>query len=101
MQSVTEKDQRIQHLENENKKLLEKMKLLEHNVEALTQALLQGSKKLFGRSSEKTPSEHWQASFLDKELTADTPKNDAAVVNIKEHKRPVRKKGDREKLTAF
>lgn len=28
------------------------------------------------------------------------PQNDTKVVNIKEHKRPVRKKGDREKLTA-
>lgn len=101
MQSVTEKDLRIQQLENENKKLLEKMKLLEHNVEALTQALLHGSKKLFGRSSEKTPSELWQASFLDKDSAADIPQNDTDVVNIKEHKRPVRKKGDREKLTAL
>jgi transposase len=101
MQSITEKDQRIQQLENENGKLLEKIKLLEHNVEALTQAVLHGSKKLFGRSSEKTPPELWQASFLDDEAADNISPNDTNVVNIKEHKRPVRKKGDREKLTAL
>lgn len=100
MQSIIEKDQRIEQLENENRKLQEKIKLLEHNVEALTQAVLHGSRKLFGRSSEKTPSTLWQASFLDEEAADNIPQDNSKVVNIKEHKRPVRKKGDRDKLTA-
>ena len=55
MQSPDEKDQRIIQLENENRMLQEKVERLEHNVEALTQAILHASKQRFGASSEKTP----------------------------------------------
>ena len=45
MQSLDEKNQRIKELENENIKLQEKVDLLEHNVEVLTQAVLQAAKQ--------------------------------------------------------
>ncbi|HEX3028172.1 MAG TPA: IS66 family transposase [Clostridia bacterium] len=100
MQSVDEKDQRIKYLENENQKLLDKIKLLEHNFEALTQAVLHARKKQFGASSEKTPQTEYQCSIFGEESTNDLNLIDTRIINIKEHKRPVRKKGDREKLTA-
>lgn len=99
MQSADAKDQYIKQLENENKKLQEKIDRLEHNVEALTQAVLQASKQRFGPSSEKTPSAVGQDSLFGEEDTDNLPLPYAPVINIKEHKRPVRKKGDREKLT--
>jgi len=98
MQSLDEKNQRIKELENENIKLQEKVDLLEHNVEVLTQAVLQAAKQRFGASSEKTPQINGQC-FLFGELIDETAdKNETNVINIKEHKRPVRTKGDREKL---
>jgi hypothetical protein len=94
MQSSYEKDQRIRQLENENRMLQEKVNLLEHNVEILTQAVLHAAKQRFGASSEKTPPIYGQC-FLFGELIDQSPDE---AENIKEHKRPVRKKGDREKL---
>nr|WP_238475806.1 IS66 family transposase [Clostridium manihotivorum] len=70
--------------------------MLEHDVELLTQAVLHASKQRFGASSEKTPQIEGQYSFLDEII--DPIIDEAKVINIKEHKRPVRKKGDREKL---
>lgn len=92
MQSFDEKDKRIQQLENENKRLYEKVTQLEHNNEVLTQAVLHAAKQRFGASSEKTPQVDGQCFLFDEEIGA-------SVINIKEHKRPVRKKGDRKKLT--
>lgn len=100
MQSINEKDQRIQQLENENRLLLEKVKRLEHNVEALTQAILHASKQRFGASSEKTPPTEGQYSFWEEDTSNPTASTEAPVIHIREHKRPLRKKGDREKLTA-
>lgn len=97
MQSSDEKDQRIKQLESENKSLQEKVEILEHNVEALTQAVLHASKLRFGASSEKTPQMEGQFIF-DELLNEIVTKTKAKVINIKEHKRPVREKGDREKL---
>lgn len=94
-----EKDQRIKQLEMENKKLQEKIDFLEHNVEALTQAVLHASKQRFGASSEKTPPTEGQYSLFDDENSENLPLPYAPVIHIKEHKRPVRKKGDRDKLT--
>lgn len=99
MQSIDAKDQRIKQLENENKKLQEKINRLEHNVEALTQAVLQASKQRFGASSEKTPPNAEQFSLFDEEDADNLPLAYAPVIHIKAHQRPVRKKGDREKLT--
>ncbi|MFT8349325.1 hypothetical protein [Clostridium saccharoperbutylacetonicum] len=48
MQSLDQKDLRIKELENENKKLQEKVNILEHNVELLTQAVLHAAKQRFG-----------------------------------------------------
>jgi transposase len=98
MQSLDEKNQRIKELENENRKLQEKVDLLEHNVEVLTQAVLQASKQRFGASSEKTPQINGQC-FLFGELIDEMADGiQTNVINIKEHKRPIRTKGDREKL---
>jgi transposase len=100
LRSVDEKDQRIQQLENENLFLLEKVKRLEHNVEALTQAVLHSAKQRFGASSEKTPHTEEQCSFWEVDTSSPTATAEAPVISIKGHKRPLRKKGDREKLTA-
>lgn len=101
MQSIDEKDRRIKQLESEKRKLEEKIEQLERNVEALTQALLHASKQRFGASSEKTPQIGGQYSIFGDEYTDNVTGIDAPVITIKEHKRPVpvRKKGDREKLT--
>lgn len=96
MQFLDEKDLRIKELENENKKLQEKVNMLEHNVELLTQAVLHASKQRFGASSEKTLKADGQCSLLGE--TYDEILDESKIINIKEHKRPVRKKGDREKL---
>jgi transposase len=96
MQFLDSKDLRIKELENEKRKLQEKVNILEHDVELLTQAVLHASKQRFGASSEKTPQIEGQYSFLDEII--DPIIDEAKVINIKEHKRPVRKKGDREKL---
>ena len=96
MQFLDEKDLQIKQLENENKELLEKVKKLEHNVEVLTQAILLAAKQRFGASSEKTPKIDGQCSLLDE--TINDTSEEMKVINIKEHKRPVRKKGDREHL---
>ena len=59
--------------------------------------LLQASKNRFGPSSEKTPEIYGQCHILGK--TIENPlKQEDKVINIKEHKRSIRKKGDREKL---
>lgn len=92
MQTVDEKDQRIRQLENENQKLQEKIDRLEHNVEALTQAVLQAAKQRFGASSEKTPPTQGQASLFGEEDADNFSLPYASVISIKEHKRPVRKK---------
>lgn len=96
MQFLDEKNLRIKELENENRKLQEKVNMLEHNVELLTQAVLHASKQRFGASSEKTPKMEGQCSLFG-EIIDEIP-DETKVINIKEHKRPVRKKGDREKL---
>lgn len=98
MQCSDEKYQRIKELENENRMLQEKVQSLEHNVEILTQAVLHAAKQRFGASSEKTPQIYGQC-LLFGELTDGIPgEAENKVINIKEHKRPVRKKGDRENL---
>ncbi|ODA38834.1 transposase [Desulfosporosinus sp. BG] len=94
-----EKDLRIVQLKMENQKLQEKIDKLERNVEALTQAVLHAAKQRFGASSEKTPSTVGQASLFGEEDADNIPVPYAPVIQIKEHKRPLRKKGDREKLT--
>jgi len=100
MQSADEKDLRIKQLEDEKQEMLEKISRLEHNVEVLTQAVLHAAKKKFGASSERTPQTQWQCSIFGEESPSDLNLIDTRVINIKEHKRPVRKKGDREKLIA-
>lgn len=100
MQSANEKEQRIKELESENRLLLEKIERLEHNVEALTQAILHATKQRFGASSEKTPQTEEQCSIFGEDAEDNTALVGDPVIIIKEHKRLVRKKGDREKLTA-
>ena len=100
MHFIDPKDQRIIQLENENKNLHDMIKRLQDNVDALSQAVLHSAKKRFGASSEKTQSVEqyiiWGEETGDRVTITDNDR----VINIKEHKRPVRKKGDREKLTA-
>jgi transposase len=98
MQFSDEKDQRIKELENENRKLQEKVDLLEHNVEVLTQAVLHAAKQRFGASSEKTPQIYGQCFLFGELIDEISDEAENKVINIKEHKRPVRKKGDRENL---
>ncbi len=100
LRPVDEKDKRIQQLQSENLFLLEKVKRLEHNVEALTQAVLHSAKKRFGASTERTHQTGDQCSFWETDKTDSMAIVESPVIHIKEHKRPVRKKGDREKLTA-
>ena len=98
MQSLDEKDQRIRQLESQNRRLQEKVNQLEHNVELLTQAVLHASKQRFGASSEKTPQAEGQCVLFDKLFSPNIIEAENKIINIKEHKRPIRKKGDREKL---
>ena len=56
-------------------------------------------KNKFGVSSEKHLKHNGSVHFGE-EYPNDLNLIDTRVINIKEHKRPVRKKGDREKLTA-
>lgn len=100
MNSLNEKDRRIKELENENQKLQDIIKILEHNVEALTQAVLHASKKRFGASSEKTQIPSGQLTIWGEEVGEVISTDSSQVINIKGHKRPIRKKGDREKLVA-
>ena len=96
MQFSDAKDLKIKQLQNENLQLHKQIEELEHNVEILTQAVLHAAKQRFGASSEKAPKIDGQCSFLDE--ASDEISEDVKVIKIKEHKRPVRKKGDREKL---
>ncbi|AWI03559.1 IS66 family transposase [Clostridium drakei] len=98
MQYLDEKNQRIKELENENRKLQEKVQSLEHNVEVLTQAVLYAAKQRFGASSEKTPQVYGQCFLFGELIDEILDEDENKVINIKEHKRPVRKKGDRENL---
>ncbi len=98
MQCLDEKNKRIKELENENKKLQEKVESLEHNVEVLTQVVLQAAKQRFGASSEKTTPIAGQCFLLGELIDEKSDKPENKVIDIKEHKRPIRKKGDREKL---
>lgn len=81
MQFLDEKDLRIKQLENQNKQLLKKVEMLEHNVEILTQAVLHAAKQRFGASSEKTPKIDGQCSLLN-EIINDIP-DEVKVINIK------------------
>lgn len=64
----------------------------------LTQAVLQAAKQRFGASSEKTPHINGQCFLFGELIDEIADKNETNVINIKEHKRPVRTKGDRENL---
>ena len=98
MEYSDEKINVLNQLENENRKLQEKVLSLEHNVEILTQAVLHASKQRFGASSEKTPQIYGQCFLFGELIDKISDETKTKVINIKEHKRPVRKKGDREKL---
>lgn len=99
MQSLEEKEQHITKLENENRKLQDQVALLNNKIEILTQAVLHAAKQRFGASSEKTPQINGQYLLFDEEIIQNAIEPDSSVINIKEHKRPVRKKGDGKKLT--
>lgn len=73
--------------------------MLEHNVDVLTQAVLHASKQRFGASSEKAPQTYGQCCLFGELIDEIATETETKVINIKEHKRPLRKKGDRAKLT--
>ncbi len=87
MQSSGEKNQRIRQLENQNRTLQEKVDLLEHNVEVLTQAVLHAAKQRFGASSEKTPQIYGQCFLFGELIDEISDETENNVINIKEHKR--------------
>ncbi|MEG1256994.1 transposase [Clostridium sp.] len=60
--------------------------------------MLQSSKQRFGASSEKTPQVNGQCFLFGELIDGESNESENKVIEIKEHKRPVRKKGDREKL---
>lgn len=86
----------------ENEKQQKKIELLERNVEALTQALLQISKQQYGASSEKTPQYCGQLyifeetdEFFEADIDA-LPERQT----VRAHKRLKRKAGDKQRLIA-
>ncbi|WP_246637676.1 IS66 family transposase zinc-finger binding domain-containing protein [Crassaminicella profunda] len=87
-------------LRQENEIQQKRIESLEHNVEALTQALLQASKKQFGASSEKTVNDQQLYIFDETEgiLTELDCDNTTEVFPVRAHARLKRKKGDQERL---
>lgn len=61
----------------------------------LIQAILQASKQRFGTSSEKIPSINGQCFLLGGLIDEKSDESQNKVIDIKEHKRPLREKDDR------
>lgn len=85
-------------LREENEIKQKRIELLEHNVEALTQALLQAAKQRFGASSEKTPEGQLYLFEGETDLPSKEEKTDTQTV--KAHTRLKRKSGDQARLIA-
>lgn len=86
-------------LRKENEIKQKRIEILEHNVEALTQAILQAAKQRFGASSEKTPYGDGQLYLFEgeKELPLEEK---AETHTVKAHARLKRKSGDKARLIA-
>ena len=86
-------------LREENEIKQKRIELLEHNVEALTQALLQAAKQRFGASSEKTPAEG-QLYLFEGEIELPAEEEKAETQEVQAHTRLKRTKGDKAHLIA-
>jgi len=100
-------EQELSKLKESEKKLREdneikqkRIKILEHNVEALTQALLQAAKRRFGTSSEKTPNSDDQLYLFEGKPEHPSEEEKAQTHAVKAHTRLKRKSGDKERLIA-
>lgn len=85
-------------LREENEIQQRRIELLEHNVEALTQALLQAAKQRFGASREKTPDDG-QLVLFEGEMDF-PPEEKAETQEVKAHTRVKRKSGAKARLIA-
>ncbi|GAA0772379.1 hypothetical protein GCM10008908_18500 [Clostridium subterminale] len=83
MQCLDEKNQLIKELENQNRKLQDKVESLEHNVQILTQAVLQAAKQRFGASTEKTPVISGQCFIFGELIDEKLKETDNKVIDIK------------------
>lgn len=79
-------------LREENEKKQKRIEILEHNVEALTQALLQAAKQRFGASSEKTPAGNGQLYFFEGETEIPSEEKKAQTPTCKSTCTPKKKK---------
>jgi len=84
-------------LREENQIKQKRIEVLERNVEALTQAILQAARQRFGTSSEKTPHSDWQLYLFGEEIELPSGEK-AEKQTIKAHERLKRKSGDKERL---
>jgi len=98
-QELSELKQSEKKLREENEIKQKRIEILEHNVEALTQALLQAAKQRFGASSEKTPYGDGQMYLFEgeKELPLEEK---VETHTVKAHARLKRKSGDQARLIA-
>jgi len=87
-------------LRKENEIKQKRIEILEHNVEALTQALLQAAKQRFGASSEKTPDGNGQLYFFEGKTELPSEEEQAQTQTVKAHARLKRKSGDKARLIA-
>ncbi|WZL72010.1 IS66 family transposase [Clostridiaceae bacterium 35-E11] len=96
--SILKESERRLRYENEIQR--KRIESLERNIETLTQALLQASKKRFGASSEKTVSDQQLYIFDETEGILGEIDCNATTerLPVKAHTRLKRKKGDQERL---
>lgn len=87
-------------LRKENEQMQKRIKALEHNVEALTQALLQAAKQRFGASSEKTPDYEGQQNLFEEETPLPSEIQKEESLPVKAYTRVKRKSGDKARLIA-
>ncbi len=87
-------------LRQENEIKQKRIEELEHNVEALTQALLQAAKQRFGASSEKTPPGNGQLYLFGEDAVLSSEEEKAEKQTIRAHSRLKRNRGDKERLLA-
>ncbi|WP_407314497.1 IS66 family transposase zinc-finger binding domain-containing protein [Desulfosporosinus sp. SB140] len=100
-------EQELSKLKESEKKLREeneikqkRIEILEHNVEALTQALLQAAKQRFGASSERTPNSDEQLYLFEEKPEFQSEEEKAPKQTVKAHTRLKRKSGDKARLIA-
>lgn len=98
-------EQELSKLKESEKKLREendikqkRIEILEHNVEALTQALLQAAKQRFGASSERTPNSDEQLYLFEEKSEFQLEEEKEPKQAVKAHTRLKRKSGDKARL---